>query len=73
MARVLIREHFSVFGLLNQIYSDSGAEFVNKLWIELFSELKILHIRTSSYNPSSNILERWHSEYSEDYGQGDAK
>ena len=25
-----------------------------------FSELKILHTRTPPYNPSSNILERWH-------------
>ena len=41
VARVLIREHFSVFGLPNQIHSDNGAEFVNKLWVELFSELNI--------------------------------
>jgi len=60
VARVLIREHFSVFGLPNQIHSDNGAEFVNKLWTELFSELKILHTRTPPYNPSSNIVERWH-------------
>ena len=43
----------------NQIYSDR-TEFVNKLWIELFSELKILHTRTPPFNPSSNILEQWH-------------
>ena len=30
-ARVLIGEHFSVFSLPNQIHSDKGAEFVNKL------------------------------------------
>ena len=60
VARVLIREHFSVFGLPNQIHSDNGAEFLNKLWAELFSELKILHTRTPPYNPSSNIVERWH-------------
>ena len=59
-ARVLIGEHFSVFSLPNQIHSDKGAEFVNKLWTELFSELKILHTRTPPYNPSSNIVERWH-------------
>ena len=60
VARVLICEHFSVFGLPNQIHSDNRTEFVNKLWIILFSELKILHTRTPPYNPSSNIVERWH-------------
>ena len=57
VARVLICEHFSVFGLQNQIHSDNGTECVNKLWVELFSELKILHTRTPPYNPSSNIVE----------------
>ena len=60
MARVLIRKHFSVFGLPNQIHRDNGHEFINRLWIELFSELKILHTKTPPYNPSSNIVERWH-------------
>ena len=60
VARVLIHEHFSVFGLPNQIHSDNGKEFVNRLWVELFSELKILHTKTPPYNPSSNIVERWH-------------
>ena len=60
MARVLIRDYFSVFGLPNQIHRDNGKEFINKLWIELFSELKILHTKTLPYNPSSNIVERWH-------------
>ena len=57
VARVLICEHFSVFGLQNQIHSDNATECVNKLWVELFSELKILHTRTPPYNPSSNIVE----------------
>ena len=57
MARVLIREHFSVFELSKQIHSDNGTKFVNKLWIELLSELKILHTKTPPYNPSSNIVE----------------
>ena len=60
VVRVLIREHFSVFGLPNQIHSNNRAKFVNKLWAELFSELKILHTRTPPYNPTSNIVERWH-------------
>ncbi len=57
MARVLIRDYFSVFGLPNQIHRDNGKEFINKLWIELFSELKILHTKTPPYNSSSNIME----------------
>jgi len=57
VARVLIHEHFSVFGLPNQIHSDNGKEFINKLWIELLSELKILHTKTQPYYPSSNIVE----------------
>ena len=60
VAIVLIHERFSVFGLPNQIRSDNGAKFVNKLWVELFSVLKILHTKTPPYNPSSNIVERWH-------------
>ena len=60
VARLLIREHLSVFGLPNQIHSDNRGEFVNKLRRELFLELKILHTKTPPYNPSSNIVERWH-------------
>jgi len=60
VARVLIREHFSFYGLPNQIHSDNGGEFVNQLWQELFAELKILHTKTPPYYPSFNIIERWH-------------
>ena len=56
VARVLIGEHFSVFGLPNQIHSDNGREFVNMLWIELFSELKILHTKTP---PTTLCLTSW--------------
>ena len=31
MARLLLHEHFSVFGLPNQIHSDNGKEFFNRL------------------------------------------
>jgi len=46
-----MREHFSVFGLPNQIHSENRAKFVNKLWVKLFSELKILHTRTPLITP----------------------
>ena len=60
MARTLVGEHFAVHGLPHQIHSDNGLEFVNSLWKELFSEFKILHTTTPAYNPSSNIIERFH-------------
>ena len=56
VARVLIREHFSVFGLPNQIHSNNRAEFINKLWTKLFSELKILHTRTPRITPCLILL-----------------
>ena len=56
----VIFQTFQCFKLPNQIHSDNGADFINKLWVELFSKLKILHTRTPPYNPSSNIMERWH-------------
>ena len=56
----VIFQTFQCFKLPNQIHSDNRAEFVNKQWVELFSKLKILHTRTPPYNPSSNIMERWH-------------
>ena len=37
VARVLIREHFSVFGLPNQIHSDNGTKFVNKFVNKLWN------------------------------------
>ena len=39
MAKVLIREHFSLFVLQNQIHSDNGREYINQLWKELFQEI----------------------------------
>ena len=41
MAKVLVDQHFNVYGLPDQLHSDNGREFVNNLWKELFSEFKI--------------------------------
>ena len=46
VARVLIQEHFSVFGLPDQIHNANGREIMNQLQKELFQELKILHTKT---------------------------
>ena len=60
MAKVLMDQHFNIYGLPNQLHSDNGREFVNNLWKELFSEFKIQHTTTPPYNPSSNPLEHFH-------------
>ena len=60
VAKVLMDQHFNIFGLPDQLHSDNGREFVNNLWKELFSELKVQHTTTPPYNPSSNPVERFH-------------
>jgi len=49
VARVLIREHFSVFSLLNQIDFNTGGELVNQCG-KTYLKLKILHTKTTPYN-----------------------
>ena len=51
LAKVLMNQHFNVFGLPDQLHSDNGKEFVNNLWRKLFSEFKIQHTTTPQYNP----------------------
>ena len=38
--RALMDQHFNVYRLPDQLYSDNGRDFVNNLWRELFSEFK---------------------------------
>ena len=60
MAKVLMDQHFNIFGLPDQLHSDNGREFVNNLWKELFSKLKIQHTTTPLYNLPSNPVEHSH-------------
>ena len=60
VAKVLMDQHFNIYGLPDQLHSDNGKEFVNNLWRELFSEFKIQHTTTPPYNPSSNRVEHFH-------------
>ena len=46
MAKVLMDQHFNIYGLPDQLHSDNSKEFVNNLWRELFSEFKIQHTTT---------------------------
>ena len=56
MAKVLMDKHFNIYRLQDQLHSDNGKEFVNKL----FSEFKIQHSTTPPYNPSFNPVECFH-------------
>ena len=60
VAKVLIDQHFNVYGLSDQLHSDNGKDFLNNLWRELFSEFKIQRTTTPLYNPSSNPVEHFH-------------
>ena len=33
VAKVLVDQHFNIYGLPDQLHSDNGRELVNKLWI----------------------------------------
>ena len=60
VAKVLVDQHFNIYGLPDQLHLDNGGEFVNNLWKELFSEFKIQHTTTPPYNPSSNPVKHFH-------------
>ena len=60
VARVLTDEYCSKFGFSKTIKSDNIKEFVNNLWQELCERLQIKKTTTLTYNPQSNIVERWH-------------
>ena len=51
MAKLLMDQHFNIYGLPDQLHLDNGREYVNNLWRELFSEFKIQHTTTLQYNP----------------------
>ena len=59
MARVLINEYCCDYGFPEAIHSDNGGEFVNAIWEEMCDRLGIRKTTTPSYNPQSNIVERW--------------
>ena len=46
VAKVLMDQHFNIYGLLDQLHSDNGKEFVNNLWREFISKFKIQHTTT---------------------------
>ena len=54
VAKVVMEQHFNVYGLPNQLHLNNGKKFVNNLWREVFSEFKIQYTTTPPYNPSFN-------------------
>ena len=60
VARVLMDEYCSEYGFPQEIHSDNGGEFVNSIWEELCERLQIKKTTTTTYNPNSNVVERWH-------------
>ena len=63
VAKVLMDQHFNIYGLSDQLHSVNGKEFINNLWRELFSEFKIQHTTTPHYNPSSNPVEHFYRTF----------
>ena len=43
-----------------EIYSDQGTEFCNKLWDDMCKKFDIKKSRTMGYSPNSNSIERFH-------------
>ena len=72
MEKVLMDQHFNVYGLLDQLHSDNGKEFMNNLWRELFSKFKIQHTTIPLYNPSSNPAECFSRQISSSFRRSSA-
>ena len=60
VSMALTDQHFNLYGLPDQLDSDKGKELVNNLWRELFSEFKIQHTKTLTYNSSLNSVKCLH-------------
>ena len=60
VAKVLVDGFIKTFGCPMQIHSDNGLEFNNEMVKEISWRLDILHTQTLVYNPSSNLVERFH-------------
>lgn len=61
VARALIENWFSRFGVPKKITTDQGRQFESALFNNLSSTIGCKHLRTTAYHPQSNgIIERWH-------------
>jgi len=60
LAGALLEKFVPVLGIPQQLHSDNGLEFRNRVWESMCEALNILHTTTPVYNPSSNLVERTH-------------
>ena len=61
VAKVLVEQLFSRFGMPYQLLSDEGPEFGSDLFLEMCRWMDIDKIRTSPYRPACNgMLERYY-------------
>ena len=61
VAALLVDKVFSYFGTPLQILTDQGRNFESELFQEMSRMLRIDHIRTTAYKPSTNgMVERFH-------------
>jgi len=54
LVKAIFNEWFCKFGILAQIHTDGGKEFVNKLLNELFTLLNIQYTKTTPAHPQCN-------------------
>ena len=60
IAKNLMDKFISLFGCPMRIHSDQGPEFCSALIKDLLQELEIGKTTTPTYNPNSNLVERFH-------------
>ena len=61
VAKVLVNNFFTRFGMPRRILSDQGKEFESQIFKELCVAVEIQKVRTSPYKPSTNgCVERFH-------------
>ena len=60
VARNIMGHYIAVYGCLLQIFSDNGTELKSRVWGEVMKKIRAQQLFTSSYNPSSNQVERFH-------------
>ena len=61
VARILIEQVFSRYGLPMQLISDQGPNFESTLFREMCRLLKVDKVRTTPYKARTNgLIERWH-------------